>query len=595
MKNGLAELRRRYWPARDDNARLRVASERALTAFCLLAGLAGTAISIMNIEYFEEFPLLIGNSFAISLVCLGAPLLINGYVGFKTRALIVGYTVIGLIIALSVMNSQLLSPSNLLLIPAVMTITLVLGWRGGAAALAAAIGTYTYCYALLPAELTAQLASVDFTTVMAALCSSAIFVFVSAGVYRNEMIASVESIRRQKAMADDANAAKTEFLANMSHEIRTPMNGVLGMAEVLSESGLDADQRKYVQTIKDSGTLLLATLNDILDLSKIEARELAIDPVEFDPSEMITSLRRTHSLKASERGLEFTVNFLAPMSPTARRTGDPHRISQILHNLLSNAVKFTETGSVQLEIGTKADDPDRIVLTVSDTGRGMSRDQLASVFDPFVQAERSTSREYGGTGLGLAIVSRLVEMMEGTLDVASETGRGTRFRIELPAPRVAAAPAKPAASAESAAPSNDTGGPAILIVDDNRTNRMVLGALLRPLEGQIAFAENGSEAVDACTARAFDIVFMDIRMPLMDGVEATRRIRAMEQDAGRLPAPVIAHTANVMEHQIAEYEAAGFNAVLAKPVKQDELLEVSKDLLAGERAFQIAQSLRRQA
>jgi signal transduction histidine kinase len=434
MKNGLAELRRRYWPDRDDNSRLRVASERALTAFCLLAGFAGSAISIMNIEYFEDFPLLIGNSFAISLVCLFAPLMINGYEHFQTRVIVVGYTVIGLIIGLSVMNSQLLSPSNLLLIPAVMTITLVLGWRGGAAALTAALGTYAYCYALVPAELTAQLASVDFTTVMAALCSSAIFVFVSAGVYRNEMIASVEGIRRQKAMADDANAAKTEFLANMSHEIRTPMNGVLGMAEVLSESGLDADQRKYVQTIKDSGTLLLATLNDILDLSKIEAREMAIDPIEFDPSEMITSLRRTHSLRASERGLEFSVNFLAPMSPTARRTGDPHRISQILHNLLSNAVKFTETGSVQLDIGTKADDPDRLVLTVTDTGRGMSDEQLASVFDPFVQAERSTSREYGGTGLGLAIVSRLVELMDGSVDVTSEAGRGTRFRIELPAP-----------------------------------------------------------------------------------------------------------------------------------------------------------------
>ena len=225
----------------------------------------------------------------------------------------------------------------------------------------------------------------------------------------------------------------------------------------------------------------------------------------------------------------------------------------------------------------------------------MSRDQLSSVFDPFVQAERSTSREYGGTGLGLAIVSRLVELMDGSLDVASEEGRGTRFRIELPAPLVAAAAAKPAAAAVAAASGGDSGGPSILIVDDNMTNRMVLGALLRPLDGQIAFAENGAEAVDACIARSFDIIFMDIRMPLMDGVEATRRIRAMELETGRLPAPVIAHTANVMEHQVAEYQATGFNAVLAKPVKQDELLEVSKELLEGDRQFHIAQSLRRQA
>ncbi|WP_300529265.1 ATP-binding protein [Maricaulis sp.] len=493
------------------------------------------------------------------------------------------------------MNSQLLSPSNLLLIPAVMTITLVLGWRGGAAALTATIGTYSYCYALIPAELTAQLASVDFTTVMAALCSSAIFVFVSAGVYRNEMIASVEGIRAEKAKADDANAAKTEFLANMSHEIRTPLNGVLGMAEVLGDSGLEAEQKKYVQTIKDSGRLLLATLNDILDLSKIEARELVIDPVEFDPSEMITSLRRAHSLKARERGLEFAVNFLAPMTPDAKRTGDPHRISQILHNLLSNAVKFTESGSVQLDIGVDPEDHDRMILTVSDTGRGMSRDQLDSVFDPFVQAENSTSREFGGTGLGLAIVSRLVELMDGTVDVASEEGRGTRFRIELPLPRVETAPARAPKPAAAPSANDQAGGPAILIVDDNMTNRMVLGALLRPLDGQIAFAENGAEAVDACTARPFDIIFMDIRMPLMDGVEATRRIRAMESQIDRLPAPIIANTANVMEHQIAEYEATGFNAVLAKPVKQDELLDVSKELLEGDRAFHVAQSLRRQA
>ena len=582
MKLLVAALRRRYWPARDENSRLRVASERALTAFCILAGLSGSAISAMNIGYFEELPVLISLSIATSVLCLCGPLLINGYENFRTRALLVGYTTVGLIITLSVMNTQLLSPSNLLLIPAVMTMTLVLGWRDGAAALACTIGTYAYCYSLIPAGLGVQLTEVDFSTVITAMCSSALFVFVSAGVNRNEMIASVEGIRRQKAKADDANAAKTEFLANMSHEIRTPMNGVLGMADVLAGSGLKAEQRKYVQTIKDSGTLLLATLNDILDLSKIEARELAIDPVEFDPSEMITSLRRTHSLKARERGLDLSVNFLAPMSPNAKRTGDPHRISQILHNLLSNAIKFTETGSVQLDIAT-------------DTGRGMSRDQLSSVFDPFVQAERSTSREYGGTGLGLAIVSRLVELMDGSLDVASEEGRGTRFRIELPAPLVAAAAAKPAAAAVAAASGGDSGGPSILIVDDNMTNRMVLGALLRPLDGQIAFAENGAEAVDACIARSFDIIFMDIRMPLMDGVEATRRIRAMELETGRLPAPVIAHTANVMEHQVAEYQATGFNAVLAKPVKQDELLEVSKELLEGDRQFHIAQSLRRQA
>ena len=392
--------------------------------------------------------------------------------------------------------------------------------------------------------------------------------------------------RAREAALDEArraNAAKTQFLAKMSHEMRTPLNGVLGIAEVLERLITDPDQARMVKVMHDSGSLLLNIINDLLDMSKIEADQLAIEQVPFSVPELAQRIESVHTLKASEKQLSFGVAVQGEAN--AKRLGDPHRILQILHNVIGNAIKFTETGSVRVEIDCS--DSEEICIDVRDTGIGMTHEQQVHVFEEFGQADGSIARKFGGTGLGMPIAKRLVDMMGGTLGFQSQLGIGTQVTIRLPLPGLTAVEGEKART-QVADVQFDLSGLRILAADDNRTNRMILGAMMGQLGMSSVLVEDGPAAVEAYEKETFDAVILDISMPEMDGVMVLKEIRAREnkraqerkgEDKARLP--ILAFTANAMSHQVEAYMAAGFDDCLTKPLQLDRLRSALGTLLPG--------------
>ncbi|KPQ01764.1 MAG: Signal transduction histidine kinase [Rhodobacteraceae bacterium HLUCCA12] len=363
--------------------------------------------------------------------------------------------------------------------------------------------------------------------------------------------------------AESANQAKSRFLANMSHELRTPLTGVLGMAEILSERITDQGNRRMLETIRESGEGLLNILNDILDLAKIEAGKMTIDPRPFAPASEAQRVEMLFALRAQSKGLELLVQ--AAPDCNRLRMGDTHRIRQILNNLIGNAIKFTETGRIRVSFAIEPGD--MLAIEVVDTGIGMSDDQAAKVFDEFEQAESSTARRFGGTGLGLSITRRLVRLMEGEITLNSAPGQGTRVAVRLPAPC--------AQMDQPPAPQSpvDLSRLHVLVADDNRTNRTILDTMLSGMGIQVTLAEDGQIACDLFRPGAFDMVLLDISMPVLDGVGALQAIRTCEAQAGAPPTPALAVTANAMQHQVDEYLAAGFAGHIAKPFRRAVLAQ----------------------
>ena len=382
-----------------------------------------------------------------------------------------------------------------------------------------------------------------------------------------------------KEDAEAATRAKSAFLATMSHEIRTPLNGVLGMAQALAAGHLAPAQREQLEVIRQSGETLLTVLNDLLDLSKIEAGRLELEEAEFDIGTVAKSAYDAFSTIAAEKGLSFAL--AVTPAATGHYRGDATRVRQVLNNLISNALKFTESGGVAVTVARRRR---AITLTVVDTGIGISPTQQAALFQKFAQADASTTRRFGGSGLGLAICRELTELMGGRVEVKSAEGQGSTFVATLPLPRVRrpVAAAVPAGKHAGLASPRSANGAAlrVLAAEDNPMNQMVLKTLLEQFGIEPVIVGDGVDAVAAWEASDWDVILMDVQMPRMDGPTATRFIRERELAQRRPRTPIVALTANAMTHQVNEYLAAGMDGFVAKPIEVQRLYAALEAALA---------------
>jgi signal transduction histidine kinase/ActR/RegA family two-component response regulator len=383
--------------------------------------------------------------------------------------------------------------------------------------------------------------------------------------------------------AEAANVSKSQFLSNMSHEIRTPLNGVLAMAQIMALGELSETQRERLDVVRQSGEALLAILNDVLDISKIEAGKMELELVEFELRDLALFAEAAYGEVARRKGLTLIVEVKA--EPGDRRLGDIGRVRQIAANLTSNALKFTERGEVRLLLAIEArEGRDWLRLSVSDTGIGIAADKLPILFRKFTQVDSSTTRRYGGSGLGLAICAELAALMGGRMGVESQEGVGSTFYLIAPMDRASAAPARPRPQPITDPLPGLDGGQRlrVLAAEDNLANQVVLRSIMNTFGADLTLVADGLQAVEAWRTGRYDLILMDIMMPVMDGMAATRAIRQAEQDEGRAPIPIVALSANAMTHQVRSYLEVGMDMHLAKPIELGKIQALLRAVGSGE-------------
>ena len=402
---------------------------------------------------------------------------------------------------------------------------------------------------------------------------------VTALRYSYQKLANLShELALEKETAQAADQAKSRFLATMSHELRTPFSGILGMVEILRDSELPEEALSQVRLLERSAKALLGLLNDVLDFSKIDAGQMKVENVPFDARVVIDDLKQIQSVVASAKGIGLTV--LGAEGPLIG-LGDPSRLRQILNNFLSNALKFTAMGGVEVKIQLEGEgEGRRLRVNVTDSGPGMSSETREHLFEPFFQADASTTRRHGGTGLGLAISKRIAEALGGRVGVSSESGRGSTFWLDVPFPPTAERPVNLDGQADFAPkPAPPQVKRRILFADDDEVNRLVIGGMLRRFGHEVAFALDGRQAVREVTRQDFDMVIMDMHMPEMDGVEATRAIRTLTSAKARIP--IIGLTADAIIENRAHYLSSGLDDLMTKPISASDLARVIQRFTGG--------------
>jgi PAS domain S-box-containing protein len=378
-----------------------------------------------------------------------------------------------------------------------------------------------------------------------------------------ELAAARDAAIRGEQAAQAAAEAKSQFLANMSHEIRTPMNGVLGVLHLLKNETLSAGGRELIQEALACGSMLAELLNDVIDFSKIEAGRLELSPEPVDPAAALDGVIGILRPQAEAKAIELRTEIAGDIGWVSI---DPVRLRQMLFNLIGNAVKFTLEGAVTARISVQGRGAvQRLRVEIEDTGVGISPEAQEALFQRFTQADGSTTRRFGGSGLGLSITRVLAELMDGEVTFESTPGEGSVFRIDI------AAPACSPAGSEMAEDQPWLEGLSVLVVEDNPTNRLIATRMLENLGAQVETANDGALGVEAACSRPFDLIFMDIQMPVMDGIAATRAIRALPGPVSQIP--IVAMTANAMSHQVESYFAAGMNGTVFKPMSPTALLK----------------------